>query len=92
MRHVFEEAKHVVHGCALRDLGRMCMDVREAQTCDATLEQVSKSRQTHEHCVAEDLVLKRLGMRVLSWRGMLRVVALPSCPLCLLDIDEQVVD
>ena len=34
------------------------MDVREAQTCDATLEQVSKSRQTHEHCVAEDLVLK----------------------------------
>ena len=54
----FEESKHVVHGCALRDLGRMCMDVREAQTCDATLEQVSKSRQTHEHCVAEDLVLK----------------------------------
>ena len=54
----FEEAKHVVHGCALRDLGRMCMDVREAQTCDTTLEQVSKSRQTHEHCVAEDLVLK----------------------------------
>ena len=54
----FEEAKHVVHGCALRDLGRMCMDVREAQTCDATLEQVSKSRQTHEHCVAEDVVLK----------------------------------
>ena len=34
------------------------MDVREAQTCDTTLEQVSKSRQTHEHCVAEDLVLK----------------------------------
>ena len=34
------------------------MDVREAQTCDATLEQVSKSRQTHERCVAEDLVLK----------------------------------
>ena len=54
----FEESEHVVHGCALRDLGRMCMDVREAQTCDTTLEQVSKSRQTHEHCVAEDLVLK----------------------------------
>ena len=31
-----------MHGCALRDLGRMCMDVREAQTCDTTLEQVSK--------------------------------------------------
>ena len=54
----FEESEHVVHGCALRDLGRMCMDAREAQTCDATLEQVSKSRQTHERCVAEDLVLK----------------------------------
>ena len=54
----FEESEHVVHGCALRDLGRMCMDVREAQTCDTTLEQVSKSRQTHERCVAEDLVLK----------------------------------
>ena len=54
----FEESEHVVHGCALRDLGRMCMDVREAQTCDTTLEQVSKSRQTQEHCVAEDLVLK----------------------------------
>ena len=47
-----------MHVCALRDLGRMCMDVREAQTCNTTLEQVSKSRQTHEHCVAEDLVLK----------------------------------
>ena len=34
----FEESEHVVHGCALRDLGRMCMDVREAQTCDTTLE------------------------------------------------------
>ena len=54
----FEESEHVVHGGALRDLGRMCMDVREAQTCDTTLEQVSKSRQTHERCVAEDLVLK----------------------------------
>ena len=53
-----EESEHAVHGCALRDLGRMCMDVREAQTCDTTLEQVSKIRQTHEHCVAEDLVLK----------------------------------
>ena len=54
----FEESEHAVHVCALRDLGRMCMDVREAQTCNTTLEQVSKSRQTHEHCVAEDLVLK----------------------------------
>ena len=56
--------------------------------------QVSKSRQTHEHCVAEDLVLKpgsEAVRDVVSWRGMLRV-ALPSCPLCLLDIDEQVVD
>ena len=53
-----EESEHAVHVCALRDLGRMCMDVREAQTCNATLEQVSKSKQTHEHCVAEDLVWK----------------------------------
>ena len=43
--------------CALLDLGRMCMDGREAQTCDTQVEQVCKSKQTHEPCVALDLAL-----------------------------------
>ena len=51
------EVEHVVHGCALLDLGRMCMDGREAQTCDTQVEQVCKSKQTHEPCVALDLAL-----------------------------------
>ena len=51
------EVEHVVHGCALLDLGRMCMDGREAQTCDTQVEQVGKSKQTHEPCVALDLAL-----------------------------------
>ena len=58
------EVEHVVHGCALSDLGRMCMDVREAQTCDAQVEQVSKSKQTHEPCVALDLALLSCGKNV----------------------------
>ena len=51
------EVEHVVHGCALLDLGRMRMDGREAQTCDTQVEQVGKSKQTHEPCVALDLAL-----------------------------------
>ena len=51
------EVEHVVHECALLDLGRMCMDGREAQTCDTQVEQVCKSKQTHEPCVALDLAL-----------------------------------
>ena len=92
----FEESEHAVHVCALRDLGRMCMDVREAQTCNTTLEQVSKSRQTHEHCVAEDLVLKPGSEAVRDASRELERYVEGSCTaklsLCLLDIDEQVVD
>ena len=51
------EVEHVVHGCAWLDLGRMCIDGREAQTCDTQVEQVCKSKQTHEPCVALDLAL-----------------------------------
>ena len=51
------EVEHVVHGCALLDLGRMCVDGREAQTCDTQVEQVCKSKQTHEPYVALDLAL-----------------------------------
>ena len=34
-----------MHGCALLDLGRMCVDGREAQTCDTQVEQVGKANR-----------------------------------------------
>ena len=48
------EVEHVVHGCVLPDLGRMGTQV----------EQVCKSKQTHEPCVASDLAFPSGGKSV----------------------------
>ena len=53
--------EHVVHGTELPDLGRTCVDVSEAQTCDAQQEHASRSKQTHEPCVALGLAVASCG-------------------------------